>query len=159
MACSRRQGLQQNWLKENSATYNKDAPVCPYVQLRSRMKSKITSKTAGSRNRTHVRRRRLAPAARPRRARPAVAHLDGLMVGDHGVGGTVQQEHRRILLVIPHLQVGTHISRTLTDLALMPVSWVAPTTPRTGRNNTAGMDWSHRRMRRQLQACQWAGSS
>lgn len=45
MACSRRQGLQQNWLKENSATYNKDAPVCPYVQLRSRMKSKITSKT------------------------------------------------------------------------------------------------------------------
>ena len=30
MACSRRQGLQQNWLKENSATYNKDAPVYPY---------------------------------------------------------------------------------------------------------------------------------
>lgn len=30
MACSRRQGLQQNWLKENSATYKKDAPVCPY---------------------------------------------------------------------------------------------------------------------------------
>lgn len=23
-------GLQQNWLKENLATYNKDAPVCPY---------------------------------------------------------------------------------------------------------------------------------
>ncbi len=30
MACSRGQGLQQNWLKENSATYKKDAPVCPY---------------------------------------------------------------------------------------------------------------------------------
>ena len=47
-----------------------------------------------------------------------VAHLDGLMIGDHGVGGTVQQEHRRILLIIPHLQVGTHISRTLTDLGI-----------------------------------------
>ena len=30
MVCSRRQGLQQNWLKENSATYKKGAPVCPY---------------------------------------------------------------------------------------------------------------------------------
>ena len=47
-----------------------------------------------------------------------VAHLDGLMVGDHGVGGTVQQEHRRILLVIPHLQVGAHFSRALTDLGI-----------------------------------------
>ena len=47
-----------------------------------------------------------------------VAHLDGLMVGDHGVGGTVQQEHRRILLVIPHLQVGAHVSRALTDLGV-----------------------------------------
>ena len=47
-----------------------------------------------------------------------VAHLDGLMVGDHGVGGAVQQEHRWILLVIPHLQVGAHVSRALTDLGI-----------------------------------------